>query len=335
MKEARFYKPVHADVVQCFLCPHHCRINNTEAGKCRVRVNGAGKLIAKSHGLVSALHSDPVEKKPLYHFYPGKKILSIGSYGCNLQCIFCQNWEISQSFPEYPDAFRLMDADQIIARAAGETENIGIAFTYNEPIVNYEFVYELAAKAKSSGMKTALITNGFIAEKPLNDLLPLMDAFNVDLKVFSNSLYKMFSGGSLNPVLRTLKMIRNSGKHLEITHLVVTGMNDKTIFFDPMIEWIVRELGEYTVLHISRYFPNYQMSHAPTSPSILSYMYDKARSKLPYTYLGNIILPGTSDTFCHKCNAKVIVRQAYRTNIPGLNQNGNCRQCGQAIIKDI
>ncbi|HHN48819.1 MAG TPA: AmmeMemoRadiSam system radical SAM enzyme [Bacteroidales bacterium] len=335
MKEAGCYKPVYADVVQCFLCPHHCRISSSEAGKCRVRVNEAGKLIAKSYGLVSALHSDPVEKKPLYHFYPGKRILSIGSYGCNLQCIFCQNWEISQSFPEYPDAFRLMDTDQIIARAAGEAENIGIAFTYNEPIVNYEFVYELAAKAKLSGMKTAMITNGYIAEQPLRELISSMDAFNVDLKVFSSSLYKSFAGGSLNPVLRTLKMIRNSGKHLEITHLVVTGMNDKTTFFDPMIEWIARELGEYTVLHISRYFPNYQMSHAPTSPSILSYMFDKARSKLPYTYLGNIILPGTSDTFCHNCRTKVIERQAYCTKILGLNQNGNCRECGQAIIKEI
>jgi pyruvate formate lyase activating enzyme len=335
MKEARFYKPVRDDVVQCFLCPHHCHISSSEAGKCRVRLNESGKLFAKSYGLVSALHSDPVEKKPLYHFYPGKKILSIGSYGCNLQCSFCQNWEISQSFPEYPDAFRLMDTDQIIAKAAGEAENIGIAFTYNEPIVNYEFMYELASKAKMAGMKTAMITNGFIAEKPLGELLSLMDAFNVDLKVFSNSLYKSFTGGSLNPVLRTLKMIRNSGKHFEITHLVVTGMNDRTVFFDPMIEWIARELGETTVLHISRYFPNYQLSHAPTSPSILSYMFDKARLKLPYTYLGNIILPGTSDTFCHNCNTKVIVRQAYCTSILGLNQNGNCRECGQAIIKDI
>jgi len=335
MKEALFYKTTGPGAVQCLLCPHHCQIKDSEAGRCKVRVNEGGKLIAKSYGIVSALHSDPVEKKPLYHFFPGKKILSVGSFGCNFECSFCQNWEISQCFPEYPDAYRLMSTDKIVQRSLGDHDNIGIAFTYNEPGVNIEFVLELAEKVKLAGMKTAMITNGFIADKPLRQLLQHIDAFNVDLKVLSNRLYQSYTSGRLNPVLRTLKAIRQSGKHLEITHLVVTGMNDKTSLFDPMIEWISKELGEITVLHISRYFPSYRLSQSPTSPSVLNYMFDKAREKLPYTYLGNIILAGTSDTFCHNCHALVIERQAYHTKIIGLNKDGTCLQCGQVVIEKL
>jgi pyruvate formate lyase activating enzyme len=298
-------------------------------------VNENGRLIAKSYGLISALHSDPIEKKPLYHFFPGKRILSLGSFGCNFHCSFCQNWEISQNFPEYPDAFRLVDPEQIIQQAITDKENIGIAFTYNEPVVNFEFIKEVATKARKAGIKTAMITNGFIAEKPLNQLLSLIDAFNVDLKVFSGQLYRSNTGGRLEPVLQTLKTIRKSGLHLEITHLVVTGMNDSSELFDPMIDWIHNQLGELTVLHISRYFPNHQMSQSPTSASLLGYLYDKAREKLPYTYLGNIILPGTSDTFCHHCQAKVIERHIYKTRITGLNEKGNCLDCGQSIIINI
>jgi pyruvate formate lyase activating enzyme len=331
MKEASFYKVVQPGVVQCYLCPHHCRIAESESGRCRVRVVEKGKLIAKSYGLVSALHSDPVEKKPLYHFYPGKKILSVGSFGCNMACSFCQNWEISQCFPEFPDAFRLMNTDQINTKAQNEPDNIGIAFTYNEPVVNFEFMLELAIKAKNAGMQTAMITNGYIAQEALKQLLPWVDAFNVDLKVFSNSLHKSYTSAGLNPILRTLKEIRKSGKHIELTHLVVTGMNDTASLFKPMVEWITNELGELTVLHISRYFPNYRMSEAPTSPSVLNYMYDKAREMLPYTYLGNIILSGTSDTHCHNCNAPVITRHVYETKVIGLNERGECLVCGKSV----
>ncbi len=225
-----------------------------------------------------------------------------------------------------------MNTNDLIKKATDIKENIGLAFTYNEPVVNYEFISEMAVKAKNAGLKTALITNGFISEKPLKQLLPFIDAFNVDLKVFSDNLYRSYSGGKLNPVLRTLKTIRNSGQHLEITHLVVTGMSDNMDLFNTMIDWIRNELGELTVLHISRYFPNYRMSQPPTSPSVLSYMYEKAQQKLPYTYLGNIIFSGTSDTYCHNCQVKVIERHSYDINITGLNEKGDCIDCGQNIL---
>lgn len=335
MQEASYYRKTGQDQLQCDLCPHHCRLTLNETGRCKVRTNIDNKLIAKSTGHISALHSDPVEKKPLYHFYPGMKILSVGSYGCNMQCSFCQNWEISQCFPEPDIAFRKMSSDDIINTACNTPDNAGIAFTYNEPVVNFEFVAETALKAKAAGLHTAFITNGFISQKPLQQLLACIDAFNVDLKVWSDPLYKSYTGGRLAPVLRTLKSIRSSGKHLEITHLVVTGMNDKTKLFDQMTDWINKELGELSVLHISRYFPGHRLSNAPTSSALLSYMYDKAREKLPYTYIGNMMLPGASDTFCHQCQKKVIERQAYHTRIIGLNTKGECIECGNKILNHI
>ncbi len=333
MKEALFYKTLGSDTVQCLLCPHHCRLSIGEEGKCRVRINENGKLIAKSYGVISAIHTDPVEKKPLYHFYPGKNILSIGSFGCNFHCDFCQNWEISQSFPTNHYKLHHASVDEIIEKAKQIKDNIGIAFTYNEPVINYEFVFELAVKAKESGLKTAMISNGFIAEKPLMYLLTYIDAFNIDLKVFSDDLYRKHSGGRLSPVLRNLKTIRKRNCHLEITHLIVTGMSDNTELFDDMLNWIVNELGEHTVLHLSRYFPNYQMNRPPTTPSLLKYMFDKAQQKLPYVYLGNIFLDGFSDTSCHNCHSTVIERYAYEVNVSGLDENGNCSNCGQNIIQ--
>ncbi|MGB4205714.1 MAG: AmmeMemoRadiSam system radical SAM enzyme [Bacteroidales bacterium] len=335
MKEAIFYKTLGSNTVQCLLCPHHCRLNIGEEGKCRVRINENGKLITKSYGVISAIHTDPIEKKPLYHFYPGKKILSIGSFGCNFHCDFCQNWEISQSFPTNHYKLRHANVDEIIEEAKHIKDNIGIAFTYNEPVINYEFVFELAVKAKESGLKTAMISNGFIAEKPLMQLLTYIDAFNIDLKVFSDDLYRKYSGGRLSPVLRNLKTIRNSNCHLEITHLVVTGMSDNTELFDDMLNWIVNELGEQTVLHLSRYFPNYRMNRPPTTPSLLKYMFGKAQQKLPYVYLGNIFLECSSDTSCHNCHSTVIKRYAYDVNTSGLDEKGNCSNCGQNIIQFI
>lgn len=332
MEEALYYRTIGKRAVKCLLCPHYCIIEDTEAGRCKVRENIDGKLIAKSYGIVSAVHYDPIEKKPLFHFYPGGKILSIGSYGCNFGCSFCQNWEISQFVPPHPDACNHMNVENIIQKAREYPDNIGIAFTYNEPMVNFEFMLELANKAKKEGLKTAMITNGFISEKPLKELLPVIDAFNVDLKVFSNKLYRTTTGGRLNPVLRALKVIRQSDKHLEITHLVITGLNDKIPLFDPMINWISNELGNLSVLHISRYFPGYNSTQPPTSPSTLNYLFNLAREKLPYSYLGNIILAGASDTYCHNCHALVIERQVYETRMVGLDGRGNCAACGQPLV---
>lgn len=291
--------------------------------------------MAMNYGLFSALHTDPIEKKPLFHFYPGSSILSLGSFGCNLHCDFCQNWEISQHFPEYPDAYRLMTASEIVEKARNEEGNIGIAFTYNEPTLSIEFMLEAALQAKASGLKTVMITNGFITETPLKKLLSCIDAFNVDLKMFSNHHYQKFTGGRLDPVLRSLKLIAASGKHLEVTYLAVTGINDDIAEFEKMIAWIRHELGAMTVLHISRYFPNFRLNHPPTAPALLNFMFDLAKKQLPYTYLGNIILGDTSDTWCPSCQSKVIERMGYEVKITGLNTSGNCSYCGHKVIQHI
>lgn len=335
MKEAEFYRKLPGNVVQCYLCPHHCKLDDNGTGICKVRKNRGGKLIAESYGLVSSIHSDPIEKKPLYHFFPGRSILSIGSYGCNFRCEFCQNWQISQFMPAKTDHKTYTSSDDLLKLANQRTNNIGIAFTYNEPAVNFEFMFELALLAKSEGMHTAMITNGYITEEPLNRLLPYIDAFNVDLKIFSESKHLEVTGARLKPVLRTLKKIRKTGKHLEITHLVVTGINDDLNMFGEMTEWIASELGEHTVLHISRYFPGYKYGKTATSPSLLNFMYSRATEKLHYTYLGNIILEGTSHTYCHNCKAAVIERFGYHTVIKGLDESGNCMNCGNHIIDNI
>lgn len=332
MKEAEFYRKLTGDAVQCYLCPHHCKLDNGSFGICQVRQNKGGKLIANSYGLVTAMHSDPVEKKPLYHFYPGKCILSIGSYGCNFRCEFCQNWQISQCMPAKKERVKVVSSQEVLEIASQIKNNIGIAFTYNEPAVNYEFMFELAGMVKSSGMSTVMVTNGFIAEKPFSEILPYMDAFNVDLKLITEDQHLAVTGARLRPVLRTLKSIREAGKHLEITHLVVTGINDNLEHFGEMIKWISGELGGETVLHISRYFPSYKYARSATSPALMDIMYNKAIEKLHYTYLGNILIEGTAHTYCSTCKAILIERCGYQTTITGLDNDGNCQYCGKHII---
>ncbi len=335
LHEAVFWKDCGENRIQCLLCPHHCRLLKGEEGKCHVRLNEGGRLMTKTYGIVSSLHLDPVEKKPLYHFYPGKSILSLGSYGCNLHCIFCQNWEISQCIPENPEKLKHLSPEEVIMIAKSIPGNMGIAFTYNEPVVNLEYIMDIARRAKEDGMVTAMITNGFIASKPLQQVLPLMDAFNVDLKVFSGSLYKRFTGGSLQPVLRALKAIHRAGRHLEVTHLVVPGINNDPELFDQLTGWIVGELGEQTVLHVSRYFPQYRMKSPATPSGWIERFCQKAHERLSYTYTGNIHHPGGSVTYCHRCGSKLISRCNYHTSIEGLSAEGSCLSCGAAIIRWI
>jgi len=335
MKEAGYFRKLSGKIVRCGLCPHHCKLDDNCTGICKVRRNRGGILIAESYGLISSINSDPIEKKPLYHYYPGKNILSIGSYGCNFRCGFCQNWQISQSMPVINKSAAYTLCSDVVQLAGKPDDNVGIAFTYNEPAINFEFMLELAMLAKSAGMATAMITNGYIAMEPLSRLLPYMDAFNVDLKLFSESKHLEVTGAKLKPVLSALKRIRKAGKHLEITHLVVTGINDHLGMFGEMTEWIASELGENTVLHISRYFPAHMYHKPATSPSLMNFMYNKAIEKLHYTYLGNITLDGTSHTYCHSCKSTVIERFGYRAVVKGLDVSGNCTYCRNHIIDNM
>jgi pyruvate formate lyase activating enzyme len=315
MKEAMYYRPLDNQIVQCVLCPHNCIIEKNDYGKCGVRQNRWGKLYATNYGCITASAVDPIEKKPLYHFYPGEEIYSIASYGCNMSCQYCQNYELSQSKLTI-DATSLESVMQ-------EIEGIGIAFTYNEPVVWYEFVYDLAKKIKEEmpEKKVVMVTNGFINPEPLKALLPYVDAFNIDLKSFSEDFYETVCGGRLEPVLETIRLA--SEKHLEVTTLMVSNYvsSDDIV----KISEFIASIDVRIPLHISRYFPNYQMNQPATSTYVLMDACNKARKILNHVYLGNV-RDVNNNTICNQCGELLIQRKQY--NAKAMIRSQKCPQCG-------
>ncbi len=316
--------------LQCSLCPHNCLIENDKTGFCNVRGNQNGKPVLYTYEKIITRNLDPIEKKPLFHFFPGKKIFSIGSIGCNLNCIFCQNYEISQAAPVNLSQLKSFSAQQIVEMALKQPNNIGIAFTFNEPTVSFEYYFEIAKLSHQKGLKNVFVSNGYINQEPLKQLSPLIDAWNIDLKAFSNPFYKQQLGGTLKPVLETLKILRSEGRHLEITFLLIPGLNDSESEFTEMVQWISLNLGDKTPLHISRYFPRYKLKTDPTPVDLMYRFYEIASGNLSYVYLGNVDMPGTSDTYCPKCKTLSISRSGYSTDVK-LPGNFICPNCGQQI----
>ena len=335
MKRALYYKTLENGIVKCKLCPHYCVIGDNEHGLCNVRINKKGNLYSELFEKVTAMGLDPIEKKPLYHFYPGSKILSIGSLGCTMKCMFCQNYRISQATPESYNQPNSYSVDSIVKLASKQAGNIGIAFTYNEPGTFYEYMIEVAKLAIPAGLKTVMVTNGYINREPLEALIPYIDAFNVDLKAFSESFYKSITQSRLSPVKKTIQRIALSKKHLEITNLVIPGMNDNYAEFEEMVLWISKETGDQTPLHISRYFPDYQLKIASTPINLLLDLYEIAKKHLKYVYLGNVVDTSRDTTFCHECNHTLIIREPDKTIITGLDMNGNCTNCGNHVLDYI
>lgn len=332
MKEALYYKKLKNSGVICCLCPHNCRINEGKRGICRVRKNINGELYTEVYGKVVAMNVDPVEKKPLFHFYPGMQVLSIGTVGCNLKCSFCQNCEISQAGVSEHPIIPEISHEQMIRIAMEKTKNIGIAFTYNEPVIYFEYMIDLARKFKEKGMKTIMVSNGFINPEPLADLLECIDAFNIDLKAFNEAFYKIHTHSELGPVLNTIKSISKRGKHLEITFLVIPGLNDDPVEFNRMVQWIESETGPKTVLHISRYFPRYKMTLPPTPFKTLETFYHMARKRLFHVYTGNVSETTGQHTVCPNCKSILITRKAYYTFAEGISKDGHCLKCNEKVI---
>ena len=330
--EAQWYRITKNESLQCTLCPHECIINDGKAGICRVRKNKAGQLQTDVYGIVSALNLDPIEKKPLYHFHPGSTILSIGSFGCNLRCTFCQNSSISQTVPGEDFRRKHYTPGQLVALALQKPDNIGIAFTYNEPIVWFEYMIDIAVKAKAAGLKTVMVTNGYINPEPLSELIKVIDAFSVDLKAFNEEFYARVTSSGLEPIKSALRQISNSGKHLEIVNLLVPGLNDDEDTFTSMIHWIAEELGKETVFHISRYFPNHKLTTEATPYALIRKMESIAREKLLWVYTGNMHNE-KNDTHCKHCNNVLITRYLYNVQKPGLNESGQCNSCGNYFLK--
>jgi len=332
--KARWYESYTDGTLKCLLCPHSCVLKPGQSGRCRVRSNLGGTLFAGTWGLLSALHMDPVEKKPLYHFYPGKEILSAGSVGCNLRCRFCQNCEISQAGLNESPGLQPATAEKLVSLASSAENNIGIAFTYNEPAIWFEFVAEVASASRLAGLKNVMVTNGYINQEPLKELIGLIDAFSVDLKGFTDDFYRNITHAGLAPVLDTLRTIAASGRHLEVVNLVIPGLNDDEATFRKMVAWIRENLGEKTVLHLSAYYPRYLSKEPPTPPQTLIRLSEIAREDLAYVYAGN--LAGyRNDTRCHHCNTLLISRSGYHVEKRNVSSEGVCLGCGTRVFQNF
>jgi len=327
LKVARFFTDLENKRVQCFLCPHRCIIAEGRNGTCRVRKDDGGVLYAQTYGKISSFALDPVEKKPLYHFYPGRNIFSVGSVGCNLHCSFCQNWSISQT---NPDNFSLREiSPEDLARRAQRDGSIGLSYTYNEPFIWWEFVYDTAQLIRKEGLKNVLVTNGYVEEEPLRELLPWIDAMNVDLKSMDDDFYRRYCGGTLQPVLKTIEISVREGTHVEITNLIIPGLNDRWDLIEKLVSWIY-DLNPSIPLHFSRYFPTYKLDNPPTPVSFLEEVYHFARERLPFVYLGNIGGGKGNITFCPTCRREVVIRRGYQVDTSGLLGN-RCRFCGSSL----
>ncbi len=281
MKEALFYEKAANQSVKCRLCPHHCVIGEGKVGLCGVRENQGGKLYTLNYGKLSALQIDPIEKKPLYSFMPNTQTFSVGSYGCNLGCVFCQNFRIAKSVPE-----TVAKEPEEIVLLAEKMGTPSISYTYNEPAMFYEFVYDTAKLAKQEGLKNVMVTNGYIEKEPLQTLMPYMDALNIDLKSFRDETYQKYCNGHLSPVMDTIRFAcRHS--HVEVTTLVVTEMNDDEEELVELFQWLAA-VDENIPLHLSRYFPRYRYDKEPTEVSFMQKMKQEAERFLNHVFLGNV-----------------------------------------------
>ncbi len=323
MREAGFYEKLTDGRVRCGLCPHGCILQEGAVGLCRGMKNLGGVLYSLTYEQITALHLDPVEKKPLYHYKPGAMVMSMGSFGCNFHCGFCQNHAIA--LDPHPKTVALGIED--LARTARETPgNIGMAYTYNEPTVYFDMMLALAKLIKEQEEDNLMISNGFISAAPLRALIPYLDGVNVDIKSFDEGFYKREIKGSLKEVLRTITMLVEAGVHVEITHLLIQGANDDPASFKRMVKWI-KALSPDIPLHVSRYFPDYRYTLPATSPARIMAFVREAREDLPYVYPGN--LP-TEDggTYCPRCG-HLLVERGY--TVVNRLKFGSCPHCGQKI----
>jgi pyruvate formate lyase activating enzyme len=298
-----------------------------------VRKNLDGTLYTLNYARAAALHLDPMEKKPLFHFHPGTTILSAGAPGCNLACAFCQNWELSQAREAVTEMGFSLPPEEFVALALRYREEgracVGLAYTYSEPTVWFEYVRDTARLARSRGLKNVMVTNGFISPEPLEELLKLIDAFNVDVKGMDPRYYTRICRGRLDPVLRTVETIHRAGRHVEVTNLLVTGENTGEEEVRKLVDWL-SGVSPDLPLHFSRYFPAYRMNNPPTPLEVLDRARKIARQRLRYVYLGNTWRPGDDDTRCPGCGELLVAREGYRIRVLAMEE-GRCASCGEEI----
>ncbi|MBP1928117.1 pyruvate formate lyase activating enzyme [Methanolinea mesophila] len=330
MHEALQYEKTEDRKVKCSLCAHRCLIKEGSHGICGVRLNREGVLYAATYGRVSAEAVDPIEKKPLYHFLPGTLSYSLGSVGCNFHCEHCQNWHISRAGV---DTMGLMDlAPGTGVSRAKERGCASIAWTYNEPTIWHEYALDMGTLARKEGLGTVYVTNGYITEEALTELSPMLNAFRVDIKAFTDEFYKKTCGARLQPVLDASVKARELGMHIEVVHLVIPGLNDDPEESKAMIRWIIDNLGPETPLHITRFHPDYKMTdRGPTPVQTLEKIYRMAREMgLMYPYLGNVFQHRGENTYCPECGELLIERSGFAARIRNLKDH-RCQKCGHEI----
>ncbi len=328
--EATWYRKLADRKVECQLCPQACTVADAERGTCGVRENRGGTYVTLVHGLACSVHVDPIEKKPLFHVLPGEQAFSFATAGCNVECKFCQNWEISQFRPEQVRAYYLPpDALAAAARRSGAKLT---AATYSEPVVFWEYVRDAARAARKAGLRPTVVSNGYIQEQPLRDVLPLLDAVKVDLKSFRDDFYVEQVRGKLEPVLKALEIIRASDVWLEIVVLLIPTLNDSESEIRDLARWVKEHLGTEVPLHFTRFHPTYRLTNLPPTPvATLERAWAIARDVgLDFVYLGNVPGHPAENTVCPGCGEVVIRRVGFRIRENNI-VDGRCRQCRREI----
>jgi pyruvate formate lyase activating enzyme len=329
---AKYWHALEDGRVQCDLCPRDCKLHEGQRGACFVRGMADGKMVLTSYGRSSGFCIDPVEKKPLNHFYPGSGILSFGTAGCNLACKFCQNWDISKS----RDMDRLMDqaSPEAIAKAARAHGSQSVAFTYNDPVVFFEYALDTAKACHALGIKTVAVTAGYIHAAPRREFYAHMDAANIDLKGYTDDFYVKLTGSHLQPVLDTLAYVHHETDcWLEITTLLIPGYNDTDAELAALSKWVMQELGADVPLHFSAFHPDWKMADVPpTPPATLTRARRIAQDAgLHHVYTGNVHDSEGGTTYCAACHSPLIVRDWYQINAYHLTENGACPHCGALL----
>ena len=330
--EGFLYKRLANDRVMCGICPNHCVLAPGDRSVCRSKVNMEGKLYTLTYGNPCAVNTDPIEKKPLFHFKPRTKAFSLATTGCNFRCLNCQNWEISQAKPEEVADYtrELLPADAVAA--ARESHAQSIAYTYSEPTTFFEYMIDIARLAREAGLHNVWVSNAYINQKPLLELCKVLDAATLNLKSYDDAIYRKLNGGRLEPVLNTFKTLHAQGVHFELINLVVPGYTDNEDMVKAMCGWILENIGPDHPLHFLRFFPRYKLDRLPPTPvSTLTHYRELAMQLgIRYVYVGNVPRHEGNNTYCHNCKKLLIERQGYL--IPNYNLAGNrCKFCNTRI----
>jgi len=328
--EARYYEKLDHKKIKCQLCPRECVIDDQERGYCGVRENRDGTYYTLVYSNPCSAHIDPIEKKPLFHFLPGSSAFSIATVGCNILCKFCQNWQISQARPEQVESYDF--SPERIAQIAHERNCSSIAYTYTEPVVFTEYMHDCAVEGYKKGIKSVMISNGYIKKEPMKDLCGVLDAVKIDLKAYTDKFYKDYCAGELKPVLDTLALLKEEDMWTEIVYLIIPTLNDDEKNLADMCKWIRRELGAAVPLHFSRFYPQYMMKNLPPTPvKTLETARDIALAEgLDFVYIGNIAPHEGESTYCPHCGKIVIKRIGYSIMENNMD-DGKCKFCHTKI----